>query len=902
MARIPSLEEILLKINQGLGLDRPQSKHIDQFSDLGMPLAKHQEMSEKILASISVALDMDEQTSRDFRYNIVNWAGFHKSLELQTWTGNASQQQVLWHLLAYSYVPALARSVAFWDLDGMERQQPLDAGMPGGEFWFLPNWDKEKKQLELPLPQVIDWLLNLLEEKSLEKAVHGLEREVHGKSVNSHALRKLQSWRLEGRLPKSAKGIDELFSEDAKLDFLGTFEASKETALAFAQRKGLDAEALRDQIPMSIERLEPVLSGSASEKETLEFDRLIALRYAKPTMRTIRQRLKVARMVQDGYQHLLKFLCAEVDVGCADPARNKLLQLIGLFQTVYNLTIAARKNGESNEEQDAWFESCLAPWDQADLLLSILPSLDGEARYSMLAERLTRKFITLEQDSPLEDLVPVTEVDADATIRCRVLRLKQEYEEDLRLKNLSERIRTASPWRALQAEDSYWVVSQFAYQKGMKPGVRKMAVERMSHLAATPGQTVGAILIELDSLLNCEPKQRPENVRQCVQELLSKAEASPGYGEWKAPLLRFRAKHRLMQNDFLGAREDFLAALRACSERSFGGLRGEIARDGLAAEIAEYGFVPMDQETYYRNMIGYGMFPDGVESFADTAAWCENFFWKELYHPYPGFEQKIGPAIGEYKAVFEETFALIEKGDWSGLKDWMQRNSRKFRNGNFQDARRNSVLLHWLKMLHLFECRLPSFKAVATPEMADGLSAIEQHLKNWRTAIRLLLEAWPEQAKIVDFKGQTPLMLVADNGDVELTRLLEPMSDVDAQDNLGRTALHAAVAGRSPECVATILERNPDVAKVTVGEENTALHTAVRFGVLKNVHLILEEFPGLAQKGNAAAQTPLEMAHEILENLPDWQMFMKSKNRCAGSKDDFEAIIALLESESPKIN
>src|SRR3546814_1147626 len=79
--------------------------------------------------------------------------------------------------------------------------------------------------------------------------------------------------------------------------------------------------------------------------------------------------------MQDSYTRLLKFLCPGVAPDCADPARNKLLQLTTLFGTIYNLTLEAWQHGTTYEEQDAWFEARLAPWDKADLLLSILPSL-----------------------------------------------------------------------------------------------------------------------------------------------------------------------------------------------------------------------------------------------------------------------------------------------------------------------------------------------------------------------------------------------------------------------------------------------------------------------------------------------------------------------------------------------
>jgi hypothetical protein len=296
-------------------------------------------------------------------------------------------------------------------------------------------------------------------------------------------------------------------------------------------------------------------------------------------------------------------------------------------------------------------------------------------------------------------------------------------------------------------------------------------------------------------------------------------------------LLNIRAKHRLFQNKFDEARADFKAALDACSERGFSKLRGEIVKNGFATEIVEEGFIPQNQERYFRNMLGYMEFPNGFPSFEDAAAECEEYFWTTLYQPYPGFEHQEGPATVQFRTVFVEIFALIEKADWGGLRAWMQRHAKAFRKTNLKDARRNSVLLQWLKTLRLLESKWPALKAMVPLELAAELDKIEQHMKNWRVAIRLLLEAWPEQARIADFKGQTPLMLVADNGDVELTGLLAPMSVVDAQDYRGRIALHTAVAGRSPECVAVVLERNPDVAKVAVSEENTVLHTAVRFGV-----------------------------------------------------------------------
>lgn len=891
MAHIPAFEELLAEIHQGLGLQRDPRK--PRFVAFELGFDAHVAMAGKLIAEIFEALDMDGPACLDAVHGTEDFGQFHKALELRTWTGNASQKQVVWHLLAYSYLPALARHLAFWTLHNIQNDlPPLDAGMPGGKFWFLPNWDRDNDRIDLPVKQVVAWLFDLLGGQSQEKAVGGLQREIDGKAVNSDVLRTLQGWYLEGRLPKSAKIIEQIFSDEASLIFEGAFllapllsaDEQFQAALAFTERKGLGAEALRDEIPMTVDQLRSILNGSARGEERQRFIDLIAERYAEPDMRTIRLRLRVARLFQDGYERLLKFLCPGVEIGSTDPGLNRLLQLIGLFGTIYNLTVAASNKANSIEAQDAWFEAQLSPWDKADLLMSILPSLPGETRCTLLAERLTRKFMNLAPDSPLEDLVPLS-ADDGPIIERRLLLIEQQRHEDDRLKHLVERVRNASPWRALQAEDNYWVVSQFAHREHLPPAVRDMALQRMRTLAIAPGQKVTCDVVELGWLLHCEPKHRPKDIQQRVRVLLDVAGENIGYEEWEAPLLRLRAKHRLFQNEFALAEKDFKAALDACSDRGFGGLRGEIARDALATAIAQEGFIAQTQQGYYRNMLGYMEFPRGTPSFEDAATECEEFFWTNLYQPYPGIKRQDGPAIIQYKAIFEETFDLIQEADWDGLQDWFRSHAKEFRTTTIKDARRNSVLLQWLKMLRPQGNMLP------------------RHFRgNWRNAIHLVLEAWPEQAKIADFKGQTPLMLVADNGDAELTRMLMPLSDVDAHDHLGRTALHAAAAGRSPECVAIVLECNPDVSKVTLGEENNALHTAVRFGVPEGVHRITHEFPSLLSKVNADGLTPLDMARDIQENHAEWVTYMHSEHRQTGSKADFDQIVALLKEFGMQLN
>lgn len=881
MTRIPSFEGVLSEIHQGLGLERDPRKA--RLLSLDMEFDNHIDHATRLLQEIFDALGLDDRAQADALGNAMKFFGFHKAVELRTWTFNASQQQVLWHLLAYSYVPALARHLAFWTLTNVEEGAPaVDVGMPGGKFWFLPVWEKGENRIDLPLDQVLDWLLDLLDATSVG-VMQGKVGNKHQRTENGDSVvRTLQNWRC-GSIPKSAAKIAEMFPNDAPLEFPGAFvldrslpeEAQFQAALDFVRRKNLaDVSRLCHQIPMTEARLAPVLGGSAPDKEKWEFVKLLAERYAVPEMDVVRRRLQVARLMQDGYKRLLDFLCPGVAPDCTDPASNKLLQLTNLFGTIYNLTIQAWQNGNTFEEQDAWFEAQLASWDKADLLLSILPSLNAGPQHELLAERLTRIFMTLMPESPLPDLVPLSEEDAGAIIQRRCRLIVQFSDEDARLERLAERIRTTSPWRALQEEACYWVVMQFVQRSDLTAKIRDMALARLRELATTDGRRVAVIMLEAHFLLDTPEKMQIKDIQAKVQAMLDSAEHSPGYDEWKAPLLRLRAKHRLAKSDLAGAKVDFDAALKACDERAFGSVRGEIAREAFAVTIGHAGLNPQNDKRYHRQMLAYCEFPDGAPTFEDAAAECEEIFWSELYRPYPGVARMEGPAVIQYKALFEETLRVVKQADWDGFRGWLKAHEKKF-NKNFKDARRNSMLLAWVKM----------------PPLRWAVVAANLH-----NAIGILLEAWPEQAKIADFKGQTPLMLAADRGDLELVRLLAPLSDVDAQDYLGRTVLHAAAASRSPECVELVLERQPHVAdKVAAREENTALHTAVRFGVPGSVSLIAEEFPGLVDQANAAGQTPLAMAREMLIGHSEWADYMKRNGRRTGTFDDFERIIELLD-------
>ena len=384
-----------------------------------------------------------------------------------------------------------------------------------------------------------------------------------------------------------------------------------------------------------------------------------------------------------------------------------------------------------------------------------------------------------------------------------------------------------------------------------------MAIARMRELASTPSQVLGAICIELGSLLNCPAKQRPKDVEQLVAHLLDVAKKNPGFEQWKAPLLQYEAKHHLARNEFKVAETLFAQALNACSERNFGPARGEIARDAFATAVADQRLIPGNHEKYFRNMRDYCIFEAGLPSLEDAAVAVSEYFWEDLYKPYPKVENKKPLAASQAELYLNETIPLIFEGNWEGLECWLRDRAKTFRKQRLSEVRGDTVLLSWLKMRNTFAVQLPFMKASIPTHLDSELRKIELHLENWRTAMVLLVKAWPEQVNLPDFKGQTPLMLAADADDeVLLKAFLAAGADINVQDYGGRTPLHAAVTGRSGRCVAALLELRPDTKKVAHGDQ-TALHTAVRMAHLESIRHLLSYEPTLGDTEKHARPVPL---------------------------------------------
>lgn len=892
MAAIPSIEAILLEIHQSLGLKTSLKK--SKFIGLEQPLATHQDHVMDLLEEIIEVLCTEPKSHVLFVDIVMGCANFSGGIAASTWTHGASLRQVVWFMAGYVYAPVMGRILAFASLD-----EPLDKGMPGGLFWYLPAVQEKEgsKKLVMPVTQVVKWLMDLLGQPmdqivpklggGEDKSGRATTAKVHPDSI----ARVLNQW-LDGQLPRG-DNIEKYFAEGSNLDFKGALHIDQQLdaapqfkqVLKFVERKGLDADALRAQISMwQAGRIEAVLEGTASEDEQVHFMELLQTRYAPPSLQTIRHRLLIARAVQDGYRRLGKLLHGDdFDETDFNPYTNKIMQLLAIFQRTYSLTIEAARHSDDVAQQDKYFESLLSPLERVGICSLLVSSLSPEECGAYLRENLNYLFETLSDDAPLEDHVMFSEISNEDSVNEHIVQRARRYwieprEENVLIEKSLAQIKRNPHWRNFEEIVNYRIAMAIANNNtrlGLKS--RRLAIVRMRELASSPSETVRAICMELEQLfIHHDRPERPKNAKTQAAALLAEAKSSLGFDKWKAIVLHFEALHHLACNDFDAALISFNEALSACKENGFGHKRAQIAEDAFAlvAGRPPKGFYLPNYEGYYRNMLAYGAY-EGQKTaplFEDEACRVAEYFWHELYFPYHGVNKEELLVTANADRIYNDAIHLIFEGDWDGFKRWLKENS-DLRDKRLREARGHTVLMSFVKLL--YDINHP------------------QARENWRIAIGLMVEAWPKLVNMQDFKRQSPLMIAANEGDIQLVRLLLQAQAVNTlQDFKGRIALHAAVAARSVPCVIELLKHTPDVANLKTTDGNSVLHTAIKVGHPEIVKLLVAHEPALLACKNDIEQTSLDLANIFLK--PDAMKYlsdvMKSESREIGSLEDFREI------------
>jgi ferritin len=660
MSCIPSIESILLEIHQSFGLGSFTTKQKSSFAQLKRPLEKHRAQFRDIFDEITQLLEItDSSQYMNIISDIGHFISFQKDLEQSVWTFNANSKQILWQLLSHSYAPGIARNLAIWDIE-----ESVETGMPGGKFWYLPTENIAENKLDMPVTQVCDWLLDLL-----DIPLDRIREFDFGEQDSEALIRNIYNWKA-GKVPRT-NTLCKSFSDDRFLVFNGCFLPDKklntdqqfEKAIEFVNKRGLTAELLSFEIPINdVEALEAILSGNAEAEVKNYFVILLQQRYAKPTLKTIRKRFLVARCVQDAYIRLLKYLCPGVEATNPDMKQNKLLQVIHSYKYIYNLTIEAHRKTDHISEEDTYFDKGLNDIDKHGLFISVAPSYRPNS-FSHLGELLTKRFKKDSGNDVLPDLFDIDPKENADVLNKKILEITGEGERTNRLAAFYQDTSSKKLKELLKQENEFWTLSHLAQDQKLKLNVRTAAQKRLNETTKDSTEQMGSILSELVSVVDLNTEHKSTDALGIVNNLLHDIDTRPGYECWQGPIESARAKHYLAQNDFPRALEHFKLALDACSERNYGPMRGLVARDTLATLIQVETFSINNHEKYYREMIANG----GVEnthfettflpslilksddldkqnlSLTPLLKELNEYFWRTLYQPYNDIDKMKQP-------------------------------------------------------------------------------------------------------------------------------------------------------------------------------------------------------------------------------------------------------------------
>ena len=930
MATFPSFDLMLLKVHQGFGCPTKFSTSQKRaFIEFRQPMDVYVEMKVKIVTEITQALGVEYLDTAEAVLNyLLDMENGYLRVVNNVWTFEADERQILWEVLAWEIVPHLARRVAFASLGKV-----LDGGMPGGRFWYLPGVapGKEEGPLELPVTQVLNWFMDLVG-RPLEQIADDVSRSSSDNDLGESFLRSFNNWRSGRSTPEISK-IEQYFNDGVEIRFDNVFElragvdvlAQYDDAVRYVNSRGLGERELVNEIQMTAEgRIGSVLNGSASDKEKKYFVECVERRYSKPSMKLVRQRLRMARMFQDGYVALLKYLCPGVSPVCLDYGKNKVMQLVDMYRTLANFTNEAwlKKRDEGEDAENAYFEKLLMPHDRLGRYASIMVSL-GPLGEKFTHQGLQERFKEMRPGDALEDQFASSFADEDDDSR-----FLEIAERDIRrldaitgfaksVSELQDEMRRGSAWRALQSVDKFDVIYSVAETLRDSLKVRKYALDRLHELAVTDDERTRLLVLELSYLLEGDEKKRSVEWRTRVEMLLEKVDSLSDLGIWKAPLLRLKGLHLVNCNKFDEAFRFFKEAFTETGRTGYGSLRGQLARECFAIQVSNAWLVENNHEIYYRELLRSGLYEkklsvsaggtgfdplkEEVPEIQDIARDVYEYFWKEMYRPYVGLQKKGG--YGGSDKEFRKLFESVLYDDERAMLEWYKRNPGRI-GERMRGVQGDTPLIGLIKACFgvLEECGLLDAYGRKLGDMWSvwkDMISFEANRQE-RLVVRLVGLCKVSDLIVTDFKGQNAFMLAVNANRIEIVKaMLEKGVDPDLKDYRGRAALHECIRMGLSDCARLLIDRGCSVSLTQDSDGLKPIHMAVVFGHADIAQMILSKDPRVIRDmDEQRGWTPLEVVQCLLNN-DDARRISEDRIRSGGhkppSRDDLVAVYDVLK-------
>ena len=468
-----------------------------------------------------------------------------------------------------------------------------------------------------------------------------------------------------------------------------------------------------------------------------------------PLTRTVRILLLWARALEAGWKDLVGALSPGIDPTDPDPMRNKALQLVELFRLSHQLTVAS--GTQDPALADRAFRKAVPDWLAQGPFRQILPADGGSLAGSEEGARmLSLRFKGLTPGGALQDIFADAALNspAELALDAAVLAERRQIEQC--------RDAALSAWRS----------------------------------------------------------DRPDRAAR-VEAALTQLRADPRAAEIEADILHIEALDALSKGEFGVAGKRLDRGLEICSRGAFGSIRLKIARLRLALSVAADAFNQNKCEAAFRVILRsierteaerWELWRAPREhtmrlAAVDFSAW----FWESCVRPYPGVN--IEHPLTESAPIFQAYFHLLSAGpDEAQVRKFIGDHKVLLRR-KLRDVRGDTFFTMATKMAPSLADRMESMPSVSIDRSFGSPTSPQELAAMMRKTHHLLARMLPTDVLDArDYLGQTALMLTADRGNHDMLRILiEKRVDLDAQDTLGRTALHAAVKANSPECFHSLL-------------------------------------------------------------------------------------------------
>lgn len=870
MATFPTFESTLLHIANALGASKAigSTKKKNMFKSNELSLENLLGTWKELLNRIFDTLELGERERGDLITNLQQDYDIHKHIELNVFTSKSSSQKVVWHYLSRVLIPALARHSVFWQIESK-----IDEGMPGGKFWYLPflNPSEPNAQIEMPMQQTLVWLIDLIEKPNTE-FIRELESQLKIFDGTGSIKKNLYNW-IEAKSTPEISSIQNTFPDDLTIDFNGCLDLNDERCqfeqtLEFVRRKEQTPQTLQHQISIAEPSLQRIYSRNCSDELKQDFVIKVCERYQKPATKTIRQRLIIARAIQHGYEELVKFLTPDVDKYCTDLTKNKVMQLVRLYEMTYNLTLQAHiesrainRKFEIEDIENRRFTSLLPPRFRHDILLSV--TTEKYSTVELVAPKMNEVFTEPNKENEIQDVFLSSEVE-NQKLDNNWFEVNQK--RSFFLKKLdsahAQLVQSKAPYRLVTNINDYDLIFELAKFDYPSPKITPLLFRRLLELETNSLQKMKRIILELDMLLF--KKKLDKSTNNKVAELLQLAYNNNEAGHWMPFILKFDAFHHIAQNKLKEAEKLLSKAVKECTVNSFGSMRGELASNAFALAVANSKLIPNNHSTYFKDVLLWGGMKETSDirtmNIYDLSRLLHEKFWTNLYRHYPDYRPLFSDFESDVKS-FSKDFTIAIKNR-QPMKSILKRHE-KLKVKQLRSPQSDSIVLLLLKVAY-------NFRSISTRHNSrfkgEDVGEIELLYKKQLSSLREVILEWPQIVDISDFKNQTPLMLAVHNNDyVTAKTLLDAGANPNLQDIRGRTALHSACASRTFECVELLVRNNID-EKLTTIEGATALHTAVRMGEIEIAKHLVRKFPHLLIVEELDYRTPLILAEEIANN------------------------------------